>query len=359
MSHRKPSLESSPRRGNAAATIGALVPLLGFVALVVDIGILQTAHTELQLASDASALAGTALLDGTTDGLYAARAEATKVAGLNRVMGQPLTLSSDDITLGRFDREKGAFVTESDPKRIDAVRVTTDVQRLGTFFAAAAFGEKFTETRAVSTAAATPNEGPGSARCYLPLAIPDCFLLDSQVQKYTLRLSSAQNDNAGWAEVGGSPSAATIVEQLGDGCSSGTAYVGDIVGLNNGEIASALHEIDDLIEESDVWWDPAELGSLPPKMSGSTVFNQAYGKIFEGPIILFRPPNNTVCGSATQFNQSAPISGFAWAVVYDVKASGSGKDIRVRLDLGYENSGGSGGGGIASNLTFPTYELVQ
>jgi Flp pilus assembly protein TadG len=358
MAHR-PSSDRAARRGNAAVTIGALVPLLGFVALVVDIGILQTAHTELQLSTDASALAATALLDRTSEGITAARTEAIYVASLNRVMGQPLSIQSDDLLFGRFDSETKRFVSETDPKKIDAVRVQSDVQKLDTFFAAAAFGKKFTETRATSIAATTANSGPGSARCYLPVAIPDCYLADTTRQQYVLRMASAGVDNAGWAEVGGSPSAATVVEQLSDGCSSGTAYVGDTVGLNNGQITSAMHQVDDLIESSSAWWDPAQLGAIPAAMPGSTVFKPAYGKIFEGPIIIFTPPSGTVCGSSTQFNQSAPISGFAWGVVYDVDSSGTDKDIRILLDLSYVNDGGTGSGGIASNLTFPTYELVQ
>lgn len=344
------------RRGNATTTIAAMIPMLGFVALVVDVGVLQTGHSELQVATDAAALAGTGFLDGTSSGIEAARKEATDVGALNTVLGQPLLLGSHEIITGRFDRETSKFVPETDPAKVHAVQVKSDATRFDTFFAGAAFGKQFTETEAMSVAAITPHDGVGRTSCYLPIAIPDCFLTDMRQQAYTFKMTSAQNDNAGWAEIGGHPTASTIVEQLRGNCAGGTASVGDIVGLNSGQVASALQEVDTQIESSPTSWNTGELGALPAKMPGSSVGN--YGRVIEGQIIVFHPAGG-VCGSMTQFNQSAPITGFAWAVVYDVKTAGTTKDIRVRLDLDYTHGGGTAGGGLASNLTWDTVELVR
>ncbi|MEE8084984.1 MAG: pilus assembly protein TadG-related protein, partial [Alphaproteobacteria bacterium] len=51
--------------------------LIGFGALVVDLGRLFTLQTELQNAADVAALAGAAELDGQSDAITRARAAAT------------------------------------------------------------------------------------------------------------------------------------------------------------------------------------------------------------------------------------------------------------------------------------------
>ncbi|MNC89790.1 hypothetical protein D3C83_57780 [compost metagenome] len=61
-----------------------------------------------------------------------------------------------------------------------------------------------------------------------------------------------------------------------------------------------MHQVDDLIEQSPDWWDTSALGALPAKMPGSTVHNPYYGKVFEGPIIVFTPPSGTACGAPVQ-----------------------------------------------------------
>ncbi len=65
--------------GGGVAIYVALVSavMIGFGALVVDLGRLFTLQTELQNAADAAALAGAAELDGTSDAITRARAAAT------------------------------------------------------------------------------------------------------------------------------------------------------------------------------------------------------------------------------------------------------------------------------------------
>ena len=55
---------------------------------------------------------------------------------------------------------------------------------------------------------------------------------------------------------------------------------------------------------------------------------------------------------------SSLLMGFAWGVVYDVDDHGTGKNLRVKLDLTYEYDGGTAGGGTG-NVTFQkSHQLV-
>lgn len=184
------------RRGNAAATIAALIPVMGFLALVVDVGLLQATQTELQAGVDAAALAGTGYLDGTRTGLETARKMTVAVAAQNTVRSKPIQLdASQDVLLGYYDGETGKFVESTDPEEITAVYVEKDVNDVATHFASAAFGQRFMKTRAHALSNRT-DSGVGKASCYLPIAIPDCYF-DGSMLPFAARMTSAQNDNAG------------------------------------------------------------------------------------------------------------------------------------------------------------------
>ncbi len=85
-----------------------MVVVIGFAALVVDIGMVSTAHCELQNAMDAAALAGAAkLLERDYD---QARQLAVDYAARNTVLGQPLTLDpTTGVIFGVYDMETKTF----------------------------------------------------------------------------------------------------------------------------------------------------------------------------------------------------------------------------------------------------------
>ncbi|MBW2257181.1 MAG: hypothetical protein JRI25_21655 [Deltaproteobacteria bacterium] len=333
--------------------------MLGFLALVVDIGVLQLSHTELHAGTDAAALAGAGHLDGTTAGIDRAMAEAVHIASQNAMLGEPIRLDPTQVVPGYWDPEAKRFVPSADPERVDTLRVQTDVLEIGTFFAGAVFGRMFTETDAVSVARAVQRTGTGAVDCYLPIAVPDCFLGSEGIEDIDLRMVSANDDNVGWARVNSHPNASYIRQQLRGACDGERATVDDLVGLENGLVESALSEVRRQIEDSDAYWDEERWGSLPPPMgsddgssdgeSKSTLHD--YGRVIEGPIILYETPGGT-CGSDTQFNGLHPITGFAWGVIHDVDDHGEGKNIRARLDLSWDYEFGTGGGGADTNVLY-------
>jgi hypothetical protein len=330
--------------------------MLGFLALVVDIGVLQLAHTELQAGTDAAALAGAGHLDGTPDGLDRAVDGAVHIASRNAMLGDPISLDPTQVVPGYWDPDNQHFVPSTDPEKADSLRIQTDVLEIRTFFAGGAFGRLFTETNAISVARAAQRPGTGVVECYLPIAVPDCYLDREGIEDIDMQMVSANEDNVGWARVNDRPNAGYLREQLGGACHGDRASVNDLVGLENGIVESALSEVRRQIEYSDTYWDAEQWGLQPPPMGsessgGSESTLHHYGRVIEGPIILYETPSGS-CGSENQFNGMHPITGFAWGVLYDVDDHGGGQNIRAKLDLSWDYEFGAGGGGIATNVLY-------
>ncbi|HVA44849.1 MAG TPA: Tad domain-containing protein [Pirellulales bacterium] len=96
------------RRGNALVLMVLfLVPLMAFLALSIDVGLLAIARTQSQDATDLAALAGVRTLNGSTangaNNNYAAAAPAAqKAATANNVLWSPLKSSQVAINIGRY-----------------------------------------------------------------------------------------------------------------------------------------------------------------------------------------------------------------------------------------------------------------
>jgi Flp pilus assembly protein TadG len=77
----------------------ALIVLIGFAALAIDIGYFYHTKNQLQGAADAAALAGAVKLDGTNDTTQlSARQEAWKFACKNRAAGEAVYLVTNSST---------------------------------------------------------------------------------------------------------------------------------------------------------------------------------------------------------------------------------------------------------------------
>lgn len=354
-----------PRRGFATMVLFALIPLLGMSALVIDIGTLQVARSQLQGSIDAAALAGVGYLDGTEGGLSLAISQTQAFAASNPVLDDPVQLAAgEDIVTGRYDKELDEFVSTSDPTLVNAIYVEKSLGGLTTFFAGAAFGVGVVDATATSLARTGDIYAAGEVDCFLPLAVPDCVVDESATfESVILRMSSAQLDNTGWANPDGSVDDTYVTNQLSDDCSSSPAVVGDLVSLQNGQMNTAFKMIHDLLEASTETWDGDRLGPIPPQMgtaeylalhpdSDSDSVLSSYGNVIQGPVIMFEPTHGA-CGAEEQFNQDSTITGFAWAVVHDIDDQGDGKNISVSLDLTYEHEVGSDKGGIdGGNVTW-------
>ena len=91
------------RQGGAVAvTVGvSMVMLIGFLALVIDLGHLYITKTELQNAADAAALAGAKELNGKASGVANAVTKATEIAAQNRYdFSKPVDITVDNISVG-------------------------------------------------------------------------------------------------------------------------------------------------------------------------------------------------------------------------------------------------------------------
>jgi Flp pilus assembly protein TadG len=100
--------------------------MLGMGALAVDVGILYTAKSELQVSADAAALAAAAELAGSRGGDVRenAIAAADRFAQLNKVMGVTPRVLPDDVEFGRATPSGAAFRFAPADSNWDAVRVT-------------------------------------------------------------------------------------------------------------------------------------------------------------------------------------------------------------------------------------------
>lgn len=119
------------RRGAIVVlTAFLMAALLCLVALIVDLGYLMLAQTQLQDAADAAALAGSAVL---AQGPAAARAEAQRFASLNTVGKSPVKIDASDIVLGLWDCASHTFtpMTDADEANADSIQVTCHLAESG------------------------------------------------------------------------------------------------------------------------------------------------------------------------------------------------------------------------------------
>ncbi len=345
------------RRGSAMIVALALVPLAGMGALVVDIGAAYIAYAELQAGVDASSLAGAAHLDQSEGSVERARDTAREFARLNTVRGEPIRVDEDAIQIGTLVDE--VFFETDEDLLASHIRVTGQVPGgIGTLFASFAFDQDTLHVGVTTQARGPEKVGAGAVDCYLPIAIPDCSLDRDDIELVHLQTSDNNNDNMGWAKVGGgNPSASEVRNQLEGQCDHGESTTQDIVGLNNGEIATVFQEVRRQIDGSDETWEVEKWGLLPEQMDGSTVTH--YGNVVQGPIMLFETPDEGECGEQIQFNGDQPITGFGWGVVYDVRDIGSYKNLRLRVDFTNEYEVGTAPGGLMTNITVVTPPTLE
>ncbi|MBN1336268.1 MAG: hypothetical protein JXB39_09930 [Deltaproteobacteria bacterium] len=368
------------RRGAVAIIVVlALVALLGAAALVVDLGYATASKQELQAGADAGAHAGAVFLDGTADGLDVARAAAVDGAAFNEADNSPVVLDpSADVTLGRWRISTGTFdPSESDPRLINAVQVVTGRDDLPAWFSHAVFG-RTALSAGVESIAYHSTSGAGEVQCVIPIAIPSCVLYKPGTTTFKPDLGEEDFvlnppgiNNIGWAMLGGgTPSADYLVDMMGNCTLGGAVTVSDIVGLNNGEITSALMYLAEQVEASTTRWEDhtypgtEELvfGDLPVQDTFSPysgIDADKWGNTFEAPIAVIE--NDEYCDSPSHpFLGDWPIVGFVWGAVYDVVYTGPvDKTIRMRFDLANPHNLGTDDGGINFGIEYVKIALVK
>jgi Flp pilus assembly protein TadG len=99
----------SRRRGIAIIyVIIALIVMLGFCSLAVDLGRVQTAKTELRRAADAAARAGAAYIP---QGTSAVQSAAIAIAAQNKCDGASVVLTNSNISVGIWNKSTNTFST--------------------------------------------------------------------------------------------------------------------------------------------------------------------------------------------------------------------------------------------------------
>jgi Flp pilus assembly protein TadG len=115
-----------PRRRGIAViyVVVALVVMMGFCSLAVDLGRVQTAKTELRRAVDAAARSGAAFLP---QGTGAVQNAALAIASKNKVDNLFLALNASDVQVGVWNKSTQTFSTGGSPDYVttfNAVQVT-------------------------------------------------------------------------------------------------------------------------------------------------------------------------------------------------------------------------------------------
>lgn len=132
---------SKKRQGGAIAVIVgiSLLLLIGFLALVIDLGHLYLAKSELQNGADAAALSGAKELNGTAAGVTNAVNKAIATAGHNNYdFSKPIDITIDNIWVGSTpDSLVPASSVTSDGAASDKtfIKVDTDNRNLVAWFA--------------------------------------------------------------------------------------------------------------------------------------------------------------------------------------------------------------------------------
>jgi len=339
-----------PRRGSIAVLFAvSLVVLLGFGALVVDVGYMRIVEAQLKNAADASSHAATQLLDGTDEGVEAARSVAMELARRNKANGKSVSLDANTagltdggLVLGEYDFEAQDFYPDGEVEDLNSARVSVDDSAVQAAFSSLAFGREGLRAEAVTTSARPVGGGAGGVECFLPLAVPSCTFDEHPEGEWNtieFHFSSANDDNLGWGYIGEHPNASNVGDQLADCQDHGEVTVDDIVHLNNGVITSALKSLTSLVSTSPTSWDADLWGPMPEQDDASDVSN--YGGTWERPLIIFDADDCSNLG----FTHSETITGFAWGVVYDVSWKGSDKMVKMRIETMEERDIGTQGGG--------------
>lgn len=349
------------RRGNILTLVVlSLSSLLGFGALVVDVGYLRICDAQLQMAADAATHAGASQLDGSWTGVQEGRAAAIELALLNEVNGQPLLLDVDDGDLdwGYWDWDLGEFVESSEVDEITAAYLELEMDDISPFFAGASFGIDALQVDAKSVSVKPPAEPAGAVECFMPIAVPSCAFTDNAEGDWNyleFTFNSDGDDNIGWAYIGGSPNAKNVRSQMENCDDSGEVQITSSVELNNGVLTSALRSLANMVEDSDTAWDSSVWGRQPSQNSKSAIASGYYGNTFEGPVIIFEAGD---CDNV-KFNGEATITGFAWGAVYDVVATGRNKNVRMRLETTDEyDFGTAGGGSVDAGVTYQPPTMI-
>ncbi len=249
--------------GVAVMTAILLIVLVGFLALVIDVGNLMAVRNEVQNAADAGALAGARALfpfNGYPDGglipvteppFVSVAVSTARAAVSNNQAGGVVNLTTlgGDVETGTWDFDARTFVPDSNPSySINAVRVKVRRDSLAnqpvTTWLAFLLGYDTMPVNAVSIAAVGFLKKTYGA--YLPIWIPEhIYRTWMEMDDMNIIQASADGtDNFAWAAPSPQSASAGYLKEAvaGDGTVASPEMDGG-VNLSNGVDASVNQEI--------------------------------------------------------------------------------------------------------------------
>lgn len=303
----------------------ALVVLLGFAALALDIAHMVSVKRELQKAAEAGALSGARALwpqdlanaasrdPNCTYAAYMARTTATN----NRVESVNLTPDEVTVQVGRWDYATKQFTPDLSVNA-NGVRVTTSRANVQMFFARVlGKGPRNLGASAVAIMDFASAVGKGT----IPIAVNQDYAQNPHLIVY-IGFNPDPEDNGGWfAVTPDSASAGTFKDYINnDSCPP--LHIGDIIDLQNGCDTSVLHLLSDELANHPNGW------------------------------VVFLPVVDT-----PKFNHDDNIDNFVPIKITEIKDTGNPKYVKGEvLTLG-EAASAMPGGGKSGTLAPP--KLVQ
>jgi Flp pilus assembly protein TadG len=181
------------RRGKIVVMTAFLMTMImAMVAFGVDVGYIAVARTEIQICTDAAALAGAS---GLVDGTSVAQARATEYLAKNKVAGQTLGTSNATIEFGTWSDTTKTFTVSADAP--NGIRINTSLNSVPLFFGKALNKNSF-NVSARSIAVYQPRD------IVLVLDYSGSMAYDSQFRNMSLIGKSAIEANLAqmWQELG-------------------------------------------------------------------------------------------------------------------------------------------------------------
>jgi Flp pilus assembly protein TadG len=243
-----------PDQSGAFGVAGAIVMAvsLGFAALVMDLAHLYVVKAELQRAADAAALAGARGLWPDLQVPIVAqppyipnyataqsRALSTATSSNNKANGAALGAGDVTVQVGNWSFSTKVFTPVQDITT-NACKVTASRTGVTSFFGSIL---QSTPLNPAATAVAVMGWAKCVGKGTLPIAISHNWVNPGQV--ITINFTPDPNDNGGWFTDPPAPANANTIRDyiVNDSCPP--LHIGDIINLNNGQVASDIQALVD------------------------------------------------------------------------------------------------------------------
>lgn len=331
----------------------SLIPLLGFVALVIDLGFGLVTRNQLQNITDSASLAGTRQLGRMYEGLTdwqqqgyvltsadtsAIREKVREMGEKNTAGGQPISINTKDIVIGHWD----VTTRQLTPTNVtpDAVRVLArrDEQANGplTTFFAGVVGTNSLRVVAQATAALTGIKNVPEGELNAPIGIlRSWFLAQANFCDTSIQFSPTNSPEgcAGWHTFYDEPNAHNLRRIIDDirtgsfvspGATAGTTQFNFL----GGELASVFNSFQRLYEAKAVCSTtgvPCSTSSCDGTCEWSTLVG-----VYEFP-------------DCSNPHTPLTVVGFATATIYEVQGPPD-RVVRARVACDRVQPDGRGGG---------------